>query len=212
MATSKPSSVGAGVVFDPGFYHFNGSGFAGGGGVCLNGGTLLARDVTLEFVNQAGFSSGTCAPGGGANCGGLCQFGSPPCSLQACPPNVPADSPSNLTWFAAPCSSAPSALDGTSCPGSAWCPTGDRACWNLAIWAPATNTGQLSIKGAAADAWLLGSTYWPGTCSVVDNGTSMLAGTISCGTLSISAAAGSGTTVGGDYGINTALVEAALVE
>ena len=212
MATFKPVAGGTGVVFDPGFYYFNGSGFAGGGGVCLNGGTLLARDVTLEFVNQAGFSSGTCVAGGGASCGGACQFGSPPCSLLACPPNVPADSPNNLTWFAAPCSTAPSALDATSCPGSAWCPAGDRACWNLAIWAPATNTGQLSIKGAAADAWLLGSTYWPGTCSFVDNGTSMLAGTISCGTLSISAAAGGGIAVGSDAGINTALVESVLVE
>jgi hypothetical protein len=213
IATFKPAAgAAAGAVLDPGFYYFNGSGFAGGGGICLNGGTLLARDVTLEFVNQAGFSSGTCAPGGGANCGGACQFGSPPCSLQVCPPNVPADSPSNLTWFAAPCSNAPNALDATSCPGSAWCPAGDRSCWNLAIWAPAGNTGQFSIKGASADAWLLGSTYWPGTCSFVDNGTSMLAGTISCGTLSISAAVGAGISVGGDAGINTALVEAVLVE
>jgi hypothetical protein len=89
---------------------------------------------------------------------------------------------------------------------------GDRSCWNLAIWAPATNTGQLAIKGPSADAWLLGSTYWPGTCTFTDNGTSMLAGTISCGTLSISAAAGGGIAVGSDAGINTALVEAALVE
>jgi hypothetical protein len=210
IATFKPT--GQGGVLDPGFYYFNGSGFVGGGGVCLNGGTLLARDVTIEFVNQAGFSSGTCAAGGGANCGGTCQFGSPPCSLQACPPNVTADSPNNLTWFAAPCSGAPSALDAASCPGSAWCPVGDRSCWNVAIWAPATNTGQIAIKGAAADAWLLGSIYWPGTCSYTDNGTSMIAGTISCGSLSLSAASGAGLTVGGDAGINTALVEAVLVE
>jgi hypothetical protein len=52
------------AAFDPGFYYFNGSGFPGGGGICLNGSTLLARDVTLEFVNAAGFSSGTCTPGG----------------------------------------------------------------------------------------------------------------------------------------------------
>ncbi len=214
IAAFKPAGAGgaAAAVFDPGFYYFNGSGFAGGGGVCLNGGTLLARDVTLEFVNQAGFSSGTCAAGGGANCGGTCQFGSPPCSLQACPPNVSADSPNNLTWFAAPCSGAPSALDAASCPGSAWCPGGDRSCWNVAIWAPATNTGQIAIKGAAADAWLLGSIYWPGTCSYTDNGTSMIAGTISCGSLSLSAASGAGLTVGGDAGISTALVEAVLVE
>jgi len=82
----------------------------------------------------------------------------------------------------------------------------------MAIWAPASNAGQIAVKGAAADAWLLGSIYWPGACSFVDNGTSMIAGTISCGSLSLSAAAGGGITVGSDVGINAALVEAALVE
>jgi hypothetical protein len=212
MATFKPVGGGAGVVFDPGFYYFNGSGFAGGGGVCLNGGTLLARDVTIEFVNQAGFSSGTCAAGGGANCAAAaCKFGSTPCSISACPPNAGADSPNNLTWFAAPCASS-SASDAASCPGSAWCPVGDRACWNLLLWAPAANTGQIAIKGASANHWLLGSIYWPGTCTDDVNGASTIAGTLSCGTLSISAAAASTTAVGGNYGINTSLVEAVLVE
>jgi hypothetical protein len=197
-------------VLDPGYYYFNGSGFAGGGGICLNGGALLARDTTLEFVNQAGFSSGDCSPGGGAACAGACNFGSTPCSLSACPPNAAADSPNNLTWFASPCPSAP-ASDAASCPASAWCPAGDRACWNLLIWAPVTNSGQISIKGAAADAWLLGSIFWPGACTDTVNGTSTIAGTLRCGTLSISGTAGS-TAVGGDYGTSTALVEAVLVE
>jgi hypothetical protein len=212
IAAFKPAAGSGSATFDPGFYYFNGSGFAGGGGICLNGGTLLARDVTLEFVNQAGFSSGTCAPGGGANCTGACQFGSPPCSLQPCPPNAAADPPSNLTWFGAPCSTAPSAADAGSCPGSAWCPVGNRSCWNVLIWAPATNTGQIAIKGSAADSWLLGSIYWPGICTIDDNGTSMIAGTISCGTLTMSAAAGAGISVGSDAGVGTALVEAILVE
>jgi hypothetical protein len=211
MAAFKPAAAGSGAVLDPGFYYFNGSGFAGGGGVCLNGGTLLARDVTLEFVNQAGFSSGTCAAGGGASCGGVCKFGSTPCSLAACPPNAGADSPNNLTWFAAPCSSAP-ASDSASCPGSAWCPAGDRACWNLLVWAPPSNTGQIAIKGAVASHWLLGSIYWPGTCTDTVNGTSTIAGTLACGTLSIGAAAGAATAVGGNYGISPALLEALLVE
>jgi hypothetical protein len=209
IAAFKP---GTGAVLDPGFYYFNGSGFAGGGGICLNGATLLARDITLEFVNQAGFSSGTCAAGGGVACTGACQFGSHPCSLQACPPNLTADSPNNLTWFAAPCSLAPAAADAASCPGSAWCTAGDRSCTNRLIWAPATNTGQIAITGAAANAWLLGSISWPGTCTIVDNGTSMLAGAISCGSLSLSAVAGAGILVGSDAGISTALVEAVLIE
>ena len=209
LAAFKP---GTGAVLDPGFYYFNGSGFGGGGGICLNGATLLARDVTLEFVNQAGFSSGTCAAGGGVACTGVCQFGSHPCSLLACPPNLTADSPSNFTWFAAPCSVAPAAADAASCPGSAWCTAGDRSCTNRLIWAPASNTGQIAISGAAADAWLLGSISWPGTCTIVDNGTSMLAGAISCGSLSLSAVAGAGISVGSDAGISTALVEAVLIE
>jgi hypothetical protein len=213
IAAFKPAAGGGagGAVLDPGFYYFNGSGFAGGGGICLNGGTLLARDVTLEFVNQAGFSSGTCAPGGGAACAAPCQFGSTPCSVSACPPNAAADSPNNLTWFAAPCSSAP-AGDAASCPGSAWCTAGDRSCSNVLIWAPASNTGQIAITGAVAKHWLLGSVYWPGTCTDTVNATSTIAGTVFCGNLTVSAAAGAGTAIGGPYGIGTSLVEAILVE
>ncbi|HXI96008.1 MAG TPA: hypothetical protein VNG04_07765, partial [Candidatus Acidoferrum sp.] len=217
IAAFKGSGGGAGVVLDPGFYYFNGydgAGFATGGGVCLNGGTLLARDATLEFVNKAGFSSGDCTPGGGAvACGGTCQFGSAPCSIAACPPNTVADPGaalgSNQTWFAAPCGQAPTG--DASCPASAWCPAGDRACSNVLIWAPATITGQFTIKGAAKH-WLLGSVYWPGTCTDTVNGTSTIAGTLFCGNLSISAAAGAGTAVGGNYAIGTSLVEAILVE
>jgi hypothetical protein len=212
IAAFKPTGAGAGAVLDPGFYYFNGSGFAGGGGICLNGGALMARDVTLQFVNQAGLSTGTCAAGGGANCSAAtCQFGSTPCSISACPPNTAADSAGGgYTWFAAPCSSAPAA--DASCPGSSWCPTGDRACWNLLVWAPASNTGQIAIKGTAAEHWLLGSVFWPGTCTDTVNGSSTIDGTVACGTLSVSAAGGSGIAVGSDYGINTALVEAILVE
>jgi hypothetical protein len=213
IASFKPAAGGGpGAVLDPGFYYFNGSGFAGGGGICLNGGTLLARDVTLEFVNQAGFSSGTCAAGGGAACAAAaCQFGSTPCSLSACPPNTAADSPNNLTWFAAPCSTAPTG-DAASCPASAWCTAGDRACSNVLIWAPASNTGQFAIKGVTVKHWLLGSIYWPGTCTDSVNGTSTISGTLFCGPLSISAGAGAGFAVGGNYGIATSLVEAVLVE
>jgi hypothetical protein len=217
MATFKPaggvSVPAAGAVLDPGFYYFNGSGFVGGGGICLGGSTLLARDVTLEFVNQAGFSSGTCAAGGGASCAGVkCQFGSTPCSISVCPPNAAADSiGGGFTWFAAPCSQAPSG-DAAACAGSAWCPGGDRACWNLLAWSPPGSTGQIAITGISAKHWLLGSVYWAGACTDAVNGTSTIDGTLSCGSLSISAAAGAGTAVGSDYGISTAVVESVLVE
>ena len=212
IAAFKPAGAGAGAVLDPGFYYFNGSGFAGGGGICLNGGELLARDVTIEFVNQAGLSTGSCAAGGGASCvSATCQFGSTPCSISACPPNTTADAAGGgYTWFAAPCSQAPAA--DASCPGSSWCPAGDRACWNLLVWAPASNTGQIAIKGNAAEHWLLGSVFWPGTCTDTVNGASRIYGTIACGTLSISAAGGAGIAIGSDYGINTATAEAVLVE
>jgi hypothetical protein len=213
IATFKPAGGGggggSGAVLDPGFYYFNGSGFAGGGGICLNGGMLLARDVTLEFVNQAGFSSGTCAPGGGATCTAPCQFGSPPCSIQPCPPNVAADSPNNLTWFAAPCPTAP-AGDAPSCPGSSWCVAGNRACSNVLIWA--NGSGQIAITGTSAKHWLLGSIFWQGVCTDTVNGTSTIAGTLNCGSLTISASAAAATAVGGDFGIATSLAEAALVE
>jgi hypothetical protein len=80
------------AAFDPGFYYFNGSGFAGGGGICLNGSTLLARDVTLEFVNAAGFSAGTCTPGGRGPSTywleGTADCRAPGCHLQATDPST----------------------------------------------------------------------------------------------------------------------------
>jgi len=203
IATFKPAaSAAAPVVLDPGFYYFNASSFPSG--LCLNGGMLLAHDVTLEFVNAAGFSSGTCGSGGGASCAGTCQFGSPS--------STPADSPNNLTWFAAPCTGGPNPGDASCLGAGSWCQPGDRACSNLLIWAAPSSTGQISITGAVSKSWLLGSIYWPGTCTYQSNGTSSIAGSLTCGSLTISAGAGAGTAVGGDDGINTALVEAVLVE
>ena len=54
--------------------------------------------------------------------------------------------------------------------------------------------------------------FWPGTCTDTVNGASRIYGTLACGSLSVSAAAGAGTAVGSDYGINTASAEAVLVE
>jgi hypothetical protein len=202
IAAFKPAAGGgggSGAVLDPGFYYFNGWDGAGytGGGICLNGGTLLAQTTTLEFVNKAGFSSGDCTVGGGATaCSNPCQFGS----------GSVADS--TFTYFSAPCSQAPAG--NASCASPGWCTNGDRACLNVLIWS--SSTGQIAIKGANAKHWLLGSIYWPGTCTDTVNGSSTIAGTLFCGNLSISAGAGTATAIGGDYGIATSLVEAILVE
>ena len=201
IAAFKPAAGGgggSGAVLDPGFYYFNGWDTVGysGGGICLNGGTLLAQTTTLEFVNKAGFSSGDCTVGGGATaCSNPCQFGS----------SSVADS--TFTYFSAPCSQAPAG--DASCASPGWCTNGDRACLNVLIWS--SGTGQIAIKGANAKHWLLGSLYWPGTCTDTVNGSSTIAGTLFCGNLSISAA-GAATAIGGDYGIATSLVEAILVE
>ncbi|MHB8611099.1 MAG: hypothetical protein ACYDAL_01560 [Candidatus Dormibacteraceae bacterium] len=204
---------GGRAAFDPGFYYFNGSGFAGGGGVCLNGAALLmGRDVTMEFVNRAGMWTTACGGGSGVCGANTCSFGSKPCSKQACPPNILADAPSNFAWLAAPCSAAPSAADASSCPGSVWCPVGDRACWNLLVWAPAGVTGRFLLDDPASPSWLLGSIYFSGSCSYSANATSQIAGTLSCASLSLDASGGNTSAVGGEAGINTALAEAILVE
>ncbi len=150
-------------------------------------------------------STGTCAAGGGANCAtASCELGSDPAQALV---------DTNYTWFAAPCSQDPNVSPDVSCLGaSSWCPAGDRSCWNLLIWSPASATGQITIKGALAEHWLLGSLFWSGTFTDTVNGTSMIAGSVTCGTLSISAAAGAGTAIGSDYGTSTATVEALLVE
>jgi hypothetical protein len=215
MAAFKPAPGGAaaGAVLDAGFYYFNGSGYpgGGGGGICLHGGTLLAHDVTLEFVGQAGFSSGSCAAGGGAACASPCQFGSDPAGAGA-------DSPNNFTWFAAPCSLAAIGVE-VACPGgggtgSSWCKNGDRACTNQLIWSQTGATGQISLTGNNNHAWLRGTVSWnsTATCTIQTNSTSTIAGALACGSLTMSAGAGAPTSVGGDAGINSAVVEAVLIE
>ena len=72
------------------------------------------------------------------------------------------------------------------------------------IFGPYYNTNTCIVWKMATD--------WPGTCTYAVNGASKIDGTVSCGALSVSAGAGAGLAVGSDYGINTALVEAVLLE
>jgi hypothetical protein len=189
------------ATFDPGFYYFNGVGTpGGGGGVCLNGTAQLAgRDITMEFVRTANFNSGACNGAGG----GAGTFGS----------NVAIDPPTRLTWLAAPCAVSPTAGDVVSCRAAAsWCPTGDRACWNRLIWAPAAMPGTFQITSTGARAWLLGSISWPGNCLWGPNGASAITGAVSCNLLRFTNGTSNLATIGGDAGVSTALTEALLIE
>jgi hypothetical protein len=194
--------------------------------IIIPSGAYLCLDVTgntssgnenflFNDTNHAGILTTTASilpSASAAGCGATCQLGSTPCSISVCPPNAGADSPNNLTWFAAPCSAAPTG-DSASCLGGvSWCPAGDRACSNLLIYQPAGATGQMALTGTAVRAWLLGTIDWSGTCTYAINGTSTIDGALSCATLSVSAAAGAGIGVGSDYGISTATVEAILIE
>jgi hypothetical protein len=80
------------------------------------------------------------------------------------------------------------------------------------VWAPANVTGRFLLDDPAAPSWLLGSIYFPGSCLYSANATSQIAGAISCGSLLLDASGGNTSAVGSDAGINTALVEAVLVE
>ena len=67
--------------------------------------------------------------------------------------------------------------------------------------------------GNAGSAYVVsGTSFSYMSCTDTVNGSSTIDGTVSCGSLSVSAAVGAGTAVGSDYGIGTALVEAVLVE
>lgn len=219
-------------VFDPGFYYFNASGSGGKGGVCLeDAAQLLGRDVTMELVNTAVFSTATdCGPKGkgkgtkkGGEGPGNGTFGATPCSSTSCPPNVPPDGV-NLTWLAAPCAVSPAAADAASCAGtsladgtqlqgSSWCPVGDRACWNLLVWTPAGVTGTVNLDDTGASAWLLGTVVWSGNCNYGPSVASAIAGALRCdGTLNLLANTSPQAPIGGDAGINTALAEALIAE
>ncbi len=186
--------------------------------LCLDvaGSTSVGNENFLfNDTNHAGILTTTASilpSGAAAGCGGTCQVGSTPCSISVCPPNAGADSPNNLTWFAAPCSAAPTGDSASCLGGGSWCPAGDRACSNVLIYQPAGATGQIALTGTVVRAWLLGTIDWSGACTYAINGTSTIDGALACATLSISAAAGAGIGVGSDYGISTATVEAILIE
>jgi hypothetical protein len=80
------------------------------------------------------------------------------------------------------------------------------------IWAPSNVTGQFLDDDANSPSWLLGTISFPGSCSFYAVLTSQIAGAIRCGSLTIEAGPGNTVAVGSDAGINTAVVEAILVE
>jgi hypothetical protein len=65
---------------------------------------------------------------------------------------------------------------------------------------------------AGATAWMLGTVSWPGQCFWGPNAASAIAGAVSCGTFQFNNGTSNLATIGSDFGVNTALSEALLVE
>lgn len=226
----------AGAVFDPGFYYFNGNGYSGGGGLCMDGKTtqVLGQDVTLEFVNGSSFSTGNCNSSPSPACGNSasCNYGfcspitSSYCSgtgtTDACTTGCPSGGYGYLT---SPCTS-------TAYPGkclissSSWCPSNDSACMNVLIWSPASNTGSFYVKGPSQTSFLLGDVLWAGGptgqtpqdgsagCTWIANSGGELVGEFVCDTLFVQGGSAGGIASVGQQ--NAASLgtppEAALVE
>ena len=198
----KPGARRGGAVLDPGFYYFNGSGFAGGGGICLNGGTPAGprRDPRVRQPGRLlvrhlrGRRRCLHAP-------------RRPASSASDPARRPVGQRA-IPWFAAPCSQDPSASPpDASCLGAAsWCPTGDRVVLEPARSGPRRRQHRADRDQRRArrstGCWAPSTGRAP--APTPSTAPPRSPGRLSCGTLSISAAAGAGTAVGGDYGVNTA--------
>jgi hypothetical protein len=182
--------TGQKAILDPGFYYI---GVNGGQGVCLGGnGNLLGKDVTLEFVGGANFTSIKCGLNGA--CGSGCGFGADP--------SLPApDPPSTASYFSAPDSS------------SVWC-AGTCPLKGLLIYRQPSATGTWLVKGPAETSWFKGSIFWPGTCEWWANGTGTILGQLVCNTVYLQGGAvSSGAGVQYPAGVvNQQATEAALVE
>ncbi len=187
VAAATPNNK---AVLEPGFYYFN------GGGICLqNKAQVLGKDITLEFVNSASFSSDKCQPSPTGSCGtsSSCGFGSDP-------GQPPLD---GFTWFA-----APQVGSSSWCTGS--CPSGGL----LIYYKPDSPSGSFYIQGPGESSWFKGSIFWPGPCTWQANGTSTILGQLVCQTVALQ---GGTSSTGGAVQfatdiINVAAAEAALVE
>lgn len=209
VPTTKP------IVFDPGFYYFGGyykagdgkgkTGPGSAGGLCMSsGGQAVGKDVLFEFtssLNASSFSTSSCdaAPTSSTSGG----FG-------ANPSNPITDGATSYGYLSAPCDSSKN----PQCPlpggTSSWCPSTDRACNALLIWAPpgpptttlAAINGTFYAKGPSEASWLYGTVYWPGSggssgCSWSANASSSITGSLICQSVNLqggSVSAGSSIT------------------
>jgi hypothetical protein len=226
-STAKPA-----VIFDPGFYYFNGyfqssdargkSGPQTAGGLCLNGTQALGRDVLFEITSSVGpssLSSSTCDE---------VPTGSTGAAFGVDPATPITDLGTAYGYLAAPCDPTLN----PQCPlsgGSSWCPGTDRACNATLVWAPAgppasaqpTIDGSYFDKGPSEESWLYGTVFWPGGprgggpgCSWAANASATIVGALICQSVSLQGGASSAG-VGITYArtdSNSAPTEAGLVE
>ncbi len=193
LVQKADKSAGSVVVFEPGFYYFSGyydasadgqggQGPGTAGGLCLGGGTqLVGRDVVFEFTSRSGAATGLST----STCD-LSPTSSTSSKLGADPLLPLSDAGTSYSYLSAPCDVSANPRCPLPSGYRSWCPTTDRACNALLVWAPPgppvssvpVINGTFYAKGASQ--WLYGTVYWPGACQWTANGTTTLVGQLVC--------------------------------